>query len=135
MSARRKPGRPLQDAKAIVDDHLARWGEEVGPDFYSFRKIGWAEESVLSRIQREGPGASQSGAPPLVLSEMSLLIDQAVASIGNAKTRQILRLWYCSWHRMNQEMCAHRVRLSVSRFKFYLDIGRCQVAEMLGILD
>jgi hypothetical protein len=134
VTAKRKPGRPLQDAKAIVDDHLAKWGQEVGPDHYSFRKLGWADESILSRIQREGPGASQSGAPPLQISEISMIVDQAVANIQNPKTRRVVRLWYCSGSRMNQDMCARRVRLSISRFQFHLDVGRCQVAEMLGII-
>jgi hypothetical protein len=134
VTAKRKPGRPLQDAKAIVDDHLAKWGQEVGPDHYSFRKLGWADESILSRIQREGPGASQSGAPPLQISEISMIVDQAVANIQNPKTRRVVRLWYCSGSRMNQEMCARRARITSRMFRIYLDSGRDEVAHMLGIL-
>jgi hypothetical protein len=130
----RKAGRPLEGDQAIVDDVLTRWGEEVGPDYLTYAKLGWPSETILSRIRREGAGAAQSGAPPMTMSDEAMVVDQAVRSLPKAKTRKVLRLWYCSRDRGNQHQCSIRACVSHRNFQLHLKIGREQVAELLGIL-
>ena len=130
----RKAGRPLEAEQAIVDDVLMRWGAEVGPDSLAYAKLGWPSETILSRIRREGAGAAQSGAPPMTISEEAMVVDQAVRALPKSKTRKVLRLWYCSQNRGNQDMCARRACVSHRNFQLHLKIGREQVAALLGIL-
>ena len=130
----RKAGRPLEAEQAIVDDVLTRWGKEVGPDCLAYAKLGWPSETILSRIRREGAGAAQSGAPPLTISEEAMVVDQAVRTLPKSKTRKVLRLWYCSQDRGNQDSCARRACVSHRNFQLHLKIGREQVAALLGIL-
>ena len=130
----RRAGRPLEADQAIVDDVLTRWGKEVGPDYLMYAKLGWPSETILARIRREGAGAAQSGAPPLTMSEEAMVVDRAVRTVERSKTRKVLRLWYCSQNRGNQEMCARRANVSHRNFQLHLKLGREQVAEMLGIL-
>lgn len=130
----RKAGRPLEAEQAIVDDVLTRWGKEVGPDYLTYAKLGWPCETILSRIRREGAGAAQSGAPPMTMTEESMVVDHAVRSLTKAKTRKVLRLWYCSRDRGNQEACAMRACVSIRNFRLHLKTGRDEVAMLLGIL-
>ena len=130
----RKAGRPLEAEQAIVDDVLTRWGQEVGPDYLAYAKMGWPSETILSRIRREGAGAGQSGAPPMSMSEEAMVVDQAVRALPKAKTRKVLRLWYCSRNRGNQDQCARRACVSHRTFQWHLKLGRDQVAGLLGII-
>jgi hypothetical protein len=65
----------------LVDELLRAWGSDIGSDSREVSKIDWPQHSILYRIIRDGPGASQNGAPPLDLTEMALLVDQAVAAV------------------------------------------------------
>lgn len=129
-------GRPLGEADAAVESLLEQWGREVGPDGAQLAKLGWPEETILSRIMREGSeGAGQSGGAPISISDTALVIDKAVRSLPKSKTRKVLRLWYCSKDRGNQLNCARRACASLRNFQLHLQMGRQQVADMLGVVS
>lgn len=130
----RRAGRPLEGEHAIVDEILTRWGEEVGPDYAVYARLGWPSETMLARIRREGPGAGQPGAPATQMSSEALAVDKAVRAVSKAKTRKVLRLWYCSRNRGNQDQCARRACVSHRNFQLHLKMGREEVALILGIL-
>lgn len=130
-----RPGRPLGEEFAAIDAILQQWGREVGSDGAQLAKLGWPEETVLSRIMREGAdGAGQSSGGPISISEQSMIVDKAVRSLPKAKTRKVIRLWYCSHNRGNQLMCARRACTSLRNFRLHLQIGRRQVADILGVV-
>lgn len=129
-----KVGRPLQGELATIDDILERWGKEVGPDYLMYARLDWPQETMLSRIRREGAGAGQSGRPPTTLSDEAAAVDLAVRSLEREKTRDVLRLWYCSRTRGNQEACARRLRMALRTFERHLSLGRRDVAAVLDIV-
>ena len=129
-------GRPLGESFSAIDAVLERWGSEVGSDKAQISKIDWKQETILSRIMREGAeGAGQSGAAPISISDEALVVDKAVRSLPKPKTRKVLRLWYCSTDRGSQIACSRRACVSLRNFQLHLQIGRRQVADMLGVVD
>jgi predicted DNA-binding protein (UPF0251 family) len=129
---RARAGKPLQHGLAIVDEHLTRWGQEVGSDADAYRRIGWGRESILSRVQREGPVPSQKA--HFEISRLSIFMDETVGLIP-PRTREALRLWYCEGRGMNQAMCAQRMGMSVRTFERHLANGRQALAEWFGLLN
>lgn len=127
-------GRPLEGADAAIDAVLNRWGSEVGSDDAQLARLDWKQETILSRIMREGTeGAGQSSGGPTNISDEALVVDKAVRSLPKAKTRKVIRLWYCSRDRGNQLICARRACASLRNFQLHLQIGRQQVADLLGV--
>jgi len=129
-------GRPLGESDAAVDSLLEQWGREVGSDGAQIAKLGWPEETILSRIMREGiEGAGQAGGKPIAISDMAMVLDKTVRSIPQAKTRKVVRLWYASEDRGSQLACARRASVGLRTFRLHLKIGRGYVAETLGIFS
>jgi hypothetical protein len=128
-------GRPLGAADSAIEDILEQWGREVGSDGAQLAKLGWPSEAVLSRIIREGAGATQATGAPIAISDESMIVDKVVQTIPKAKTRRIMRLWYASRDRGNQYVCARRASVSRRTFQIHLQWGRSYVAEVLQIFS
>lgn len=129
-------GRIPGETGEAVESLLEQWGREVGSDGAQIAKLGWPEETILSRIMREGvDGAGQSGGKPITISDMAMVVDKTVRSIPKPKTRKVMRLWYASRDRGSQLACARRASVGLRTFQLHLKLGRSHVADTLGIFS
>ena len=129
-----RPGAKLEGTLSAVDQVLERWGREVGSDSLVYAKLTWPSETILSRIRREGAGAAQQGRPPTTITDEALAVDKAVSILPAERTREVLRLWYCSHNRANQAACAKRLGIGLRTLERHLHDGRLAVADILGIV-
>jgi hypothetical protein len=126
--------RPLVGRAALVDTVLSSWGDTVGVD--ADGRVGWASESIIYRMIRQGPGAAQTGAGAPSMPDQMVAVDKAVRAVKKAITRRCLRQWYAPKdrrHRENQTICAREAGLSARRFRHHLTAGREEVADILGL--
>jgi hypothetical protein len=119
----------------LVDELLRAWGSDIGSDRKEVARMDWPQHSILYRIIRDGPGASQNGAPPLDLTEMAFEIDRTVAKIKSEKTREVLKMWYCENKDDPQWRCAQRMKMRLRTFELHLALGRSEFARILGVVE
>lgn len=83
---------------------LERWARESREN-----ETGWASTTLLGRVMEQGPGASQSGAPPTSMSEDSLRIDAFVCRLRRyARLHEFVHGYYI--RRQSAEVIAKAAR-------------------------
>lgn len=91
--------RDLRLMNAMDDDtkrvhlRLEEWALTVGDDTAN----AWPKVTLLGRLIEQGPnGASQSGRPPVAMSDAVAVVDAAVAKLGDID-RKVIKIYYLHW--------------------------------------
>jgi hypothetical protein len=107
---------------------LEQWGAETREN-----PSGYPPVTMLGRLMEQGPmGASQTGRPPVTLSEAASHIDVCVAKLCQIDQRA-LRFYYQA--QISREMLAARLRMRERQAQNVLRRARWRVQAHLAVME
>lgn len=89
----------------------------------------WPQTTMLGRVIEQGPGASQSGRPPVEMPDPVAVVDAAVSRLG-AIDRGVVQTYYIRWEPI--EVMARRKHMRVRQFQNVLRRARWRI---LGFIE
>lgn len=112
-----------------VHIRLEHWGQATRQAIEN----GWPQVTLLGRMIVQGPsGASQTGHPPVTLSEEDQHTDAAVAKLGEID-RRVITLYYHHWVTVDQ--VARQMRMRIRQTQNVLRRARWRVSGFLLALE
>lgn len=108
---------------------LEAWAHAVGDDTAN----AWPRVTLLGRLIEQGPtGASQSGRPPVAMSDEVAVVDAAVARLGDID-RAVIKSYYMHW--VSTEINARRLKMRVAQFRNVLTRARWRLTGYIDAFE